>query len=390
MNEVKFLEGNCLETLKTLPDESINCCVTSPPYYNLRDYGIEGQLGQEDSPEAYVQNLVNVFREVKRVLRNDGTLWINLGDSYAGSGKGCNTDGTPHKNSLTSLSGTNKGCVTGTFKIQKAKSIGAKPKDLLGIPWLVAFALRADGWYLRQEIIWSKKNGLPESVKDRPTRSHEQIFLLSKSLKYFYDYEEIKEPITDPSAIKILQKIEDKKSTDLCQGKTRDSALDIGGKLFESSMGGGGTSFPGHSGYFTKDGKCLIKPTRNKRSVWHLATKPFRGAHFAVFPPALIEPCILAGCPIGGTILDPFGGSGTTGLVSVNNNRNAILCDLNPSYIELAKNRIEENRTDTGKFIDKKKRLPKSVNKTELIQLEMNLPEKEIPKTVLEQLELAI
>jgi site-specific DNA-methyltransferase (adenine-specific) len=317
---VEILQGDCLKSLKKLESKSINTCVTSPPYFGLRDYGTaewkggdegcnhsyqvknpynkdfnerwgnspglkkqesqrhevtykgvckkcgaiskDSQIGLEETPEEFVENLVKVFREVKRVLRDDGTVWLNLGDSFF-----------PNKQ---------LGC----------------------IPFKVAIALQDDGWYLRQDIIWHKPNPMPESVRDRCTKSHEYIFLLSKSKKYYYDNEAIKE-----DSISIVKK------------RTRKVGMGVGSNI-------------GTKGSAGNNGK------RNKRSVWTVTTKPFKGAHFAVFPMDLIEPCVLAGCPKGGTVLDPFGGSGTTGLVAKNNNRNAILLELNPEYIEIAESRI--------------------------------------------------
>ena len=321
----KILKGNNLDTLKTLDDQSINTVVTSPPYWGLRDYGTgtweggdpdcphmrttkisvntatghkgmadkghavgdaiykdicpkcnavrkDSQLGLEDTPEQFAHNLVMLFREIRRVLRDDGTVWLNLGDSYSSGGRRTTTN--------QSLRGDKDYGVT-----RPAPSEGIKPKDLIGIPWRVAFALQQDGWYLRQDIIWHKPNPMPESVRDRCTKAHEYIFLLSKNVKYYYDHEAIKEDcITNNN--------------------------------------------------YTK---------KNKRSVCTVTTKPFKGAHFATFPMDLIEPCILAGCPEGGTVLDPFGGAGTTAVVSNKHNRNAILCELNKEYIEIAEKRLESD-----------------------------------------------
>jgi DNA modification methylase len=291
-----ILTGDCRETLKTLPDASINCCVTSPPYWGLRDYGHAGQIGLEQTPEAYVAELVAVFREVRRVLRPDGTLWLNLGDSYGGGNGGASASAKQTRNRGTSNAFA--GC--------------GMPKQLMGIPWRVAFALQSDGWYLRQDIIWAKPNPMPESVTDRCTKSHEYIFLLSKSAKYYYDAEAIKEDATDPEY--------------RTAGKIRPTAE-------------GGPGFEIRGGLHNQQGGRL---TRNKRSVWTVATQPYKEAHFATFPPALIRPCILAGCPQGGTVLDPFGGSGTTGEVSEIEGRNSILCELNPEYVTMAKNRTAQ------------------------------------------------
>ena len=306
INEIHNLD--CLEGLKQLDNNSVHCCVTSPPYWGLRDYGVEGQLGLEPTPEEYVAKLVEVFREVKRVLRDDGTLWLNLGDSYAGSNQGRGT-----KN-LSKKQASNRGTVWMVEKEGIKLPKGLKPKDLVGIPWMIAFALRADGWYLRQDIIWHKPNPVPESVKDRCTKAHEYIFLLSKNRKYYFDNEAIKE---------------DAKS----ESEKRYKSTFYTGKKEISGQGrpGNASNTPGYKKWTGK---------RNKRSVWTVTTKPFKEAHFATFPPDLIEPCILAGCPEGGVVLDPFMGSGTTALVAMQNQRNFIGFELNPEYIKLAKKRI--------------------------------------------------
>lgn len=279
MQALRILEGNCLETLKQVQDDSIDCCVTSPPYYGLRDYGMDDQIGNEETADEFIARLVNVFREVRRVLKPTGTCWVNMGDSYALG-------------------------PTGRFK----------RKDMLGVPWMLAFALRADGWYLRQDIIWHKPNPMPEPVKDRCTKSHEYIFMLTKSEKYFFDADAIKEP-------------------------WKQNAHDIRRAV---------NKHPGYSGKHTSGyngavrGQPVGDPSkgRNKRSVWTVPTRSYKGAHFAVFPPDLIKPCILSGCPVGGVVLDPFGGSGTTAEVALINNRMAVLCELNPEYIQLIKSRL--------------------------------------------------
>ena len=353
---IEILQGDCIESLKKLEDQSINTCITSPPYWGLRNYNDESkQLGMEDTPEEFVENLVNVFREVKRVLRDDGTVWLNLGDSYSSGGRTTTTN--------QSLRGDKDYGVT-----RPKPSKGIKPKDLIGIPWRVAFALQQDGWYLRQDIIWHKPNPMPESVKDRCTKAHEYIFLLSKNVKYYFDNEAIKEDAKYPNGPNSPHKIK---------------AVD---NVYSANLQ-----------------KIGANPKRNKRSVWTITTKPFKGAHFATFPKDLIEPCVLAGCPekmccecgtpykrqmqktgefqrrwsktiataegspyegqssmqniyedLGlqkqcdcktnktkaGTVLDPFGGSGTTGIVAAQHNRNAVLLELNQEYIDLAKERI--------------------------------------------------
>lgn len=307
---VSILIGDVRERLLDLPDQSIQCIVTSPPYYGLRDYGVAGQIGLEPTPDAFVAEMVAVFREVRRVLRGDGTLWLNLGDSYASDGKWGGHTGGKHVSALhCSPIGRNK------------RYTGLKPKDLIGIPWRVAFALQADGWYLRQDIIWHKPNPMPESVQDRCTKAHEYIFLLSKSERYFYDADAIKDGASSgPSGTVRKDQPRAMNATPLVQ-----------------SNRGGRTQEPVKQGAMgiPQDGM------RNRRSVWTVATQPFGEAHFATFPPALIEPCIKAGCPEGGTVLDPFGGAGTTGLVADRLGRNAILIELNPDYAAMAERRIK-------------------------------------------------
>jgi DNA modification methylase len=322
-----ILTGDVLEQLKTLTDESVQCCITSPPYWGLRDYGNAGQIGLEKTPEEYVAKMVEVFREVRRVLRKDGTLWLNLGDSYANTKVG-NTE-------------TNKNPRAVTPNFRKVRPPNLKHKDLVGIPCRVAFALQTDGWYLRQDIIWSKPNPMPESVTDRCTKSHEYMFLLTKSTKYYFDAAAIAEPITDSSAIRLLQNINAQKGSDRVPGKTNGTMKAVGGKLFDPSMAGGGTSHVGHSGYRKADGTLMVKPTRNKRSVWTITTKPFKGAHFAVMPEALVEPCIKAGTKVGDMTLDPFAGSGTVGVVAKKLRREFIGIELNPEYVKMAKERIK-------------------------------------------------
>ncbi|MBN9267542.1 MAG: site-specific DNA-methyltransferase [Hyphomicrobium sp.] len=309
---VEILIGDCRERLSELSDQSVHCCVTSPPYFGLRDYGHDEQIGLEPAPEEFVAALVEVFREVRRVLRDDGTVWLNLGDSYASQG-GAARGGYDGGILASRPNKAGKAC-----RARVANVGGLKPKDLIGIPWRVAFALQADGWYLRQDIIWHKPNPMPESVRDRCTKAHEYIFMLSKCPRYFYDAEAIKEPAATS----------DKR-------KWTDGGLD--------KQRGHGRRHAGFNGRYAERIEREGAPeTRNKRSVWTVATKPFKGAHFATFPPDLIEPCILAGCPQGGTVLDPFGGTGTTGLVAQANGRNAILCELNPEYAALARERIDD------------------------------------------------
>ena len=308
MNDIlTILQGDCREVLKALPSESVQCCVTSPPYWGLRDYGHAEQIGLEETPEAYVETMRQVFSEVWRVLRDDGTLFLNLGDSYYSSPSGQNgTTGT--------LDGGVPcgGAGTGTGRIRRPPHPTLKPKDLVGIPWRVAFALQADGWWLRQDIIWAKSNPMPESVTDRCTKSHEYLFLLSKRERYYFNAEAIAEPCETPMDSKAR-----------CGFGSKDGKCD--------------TMEYSHS---NETGKRWNKTeTRNKRSVWTVTTKPCADAHFATFPPDLIKPCILAGCPLGETVLDPFSGSGTTGMVALELGRKAILIELNPEYVELAQGR---------------------------------------------------
>lgn len=295
-----ILCGNALAVLKTLDDKSVDCCITSPPYFNLREYGMEGQIGKEKTPEEYVQNLVNVFQEVNRVLKDNVTLWLNLGDSYN------NTSGFK-RNSPQFF---RKGSVGGSANKLSFKHPEIKVKDLIGIPWMVAFALRAKGWYLRSDIIWNKTNTMPASVKDRPTGSHEYIFLMSKNKTYYYDYEAIKEPcVTNSKTVRNR----DNEKLNNTPGRSKSGGL-----------------------------KTNNYEKKNKRDVWTIATKPFKGAHFATFPETLIEPCVLAGCPENGIILDCFMGAGTVGVVAKKHNRHYLGIELNPEYIKIAEERIQK------------------------------------------------
>jgi DNA modification methylase len=324
-----LLLGDCLEQMKQMPDGSVNCCVTSPPYFGLRDYGMDGQIGLEETPDAYVARLVEVFREARRVLRDDGTLWLNLGDSYCGSGGA----GNQFKSGGIAAQGVQAPSTWKEFasKVVTQRIEGLKPKDLIGIPWRVAFALQADGWYLRQDIIWHKPNPMPESVKDRCTKAHEYIFLLSKSQKYHFDADAIKEPLAEASIGRAerKQRLMDRTGTGTL-GKQIENGVDSSHAYAGLALGRNG-----------KTGYDLESGTRNRRSVWTVATKPFKGAHFATYPPELIRPCIQAGCPPQGTVLDPFGGSGTTAVVAIQEGRNAILCELNPEYLTIAQSRIQ-------------------------------------------------
>ncbi len=356
----KIINTNCLDGLDHLDDGSVDCCVTSPPYFGLRDYGTgewiggdpncshrreskksdktitghknfdemlgvgdaiqkqvcsycgatrkDEQIGLEETPDAFVQALVEVFRKVRRVLKNDGTLWLNLGDSYAGSGKGGQSEDKKSENWQPEYG-------------NKGKKYGLKPKDLIGIPWRVAFALQADGWYLRQDIIWHKPNPMPESVTDRCTKAHEYIFLLSKSKQYYYDADAIKEESIHYQS---------------------DNRADKGNIRYE------GKRTIDRSGKNGQDSFVTINETRNKRSVWTVTTKPYSGAHFATFPQDLIEPCIKAGCRPNGVVLDPFMGAGTTAIVARKLNRNYIGFELNPEYVKIAERRIVD---ELGMFV---------------------------------------
>ena len=325
-------QGDCLTILRErFAPESVQCCVTSPPYWGLRDYGVEGQLGLEATPELYVAKMVEVFREVKRVLKADGTLWLNLGDSYAGSGRGNNPNGKQGTNKVTAFDPEYSGVVPS----------GLKPKDLVGIPWRVAFALQADGWYLRSDIIWHKPNPMPESVTDRCTKSHEYLFLLTKSERYYYDWEAIKEPMSMSSVERLSQpNLENQEVSDRVPGKTNGNMKAVGKIDKQRGHGRRHAGFNDRWDAMEKEEQC--SGMRNKRSVWTIATQPYSEAHFATFPPKLIEPCILAGCPSGGLVLDPFAGSGTTIQVAQQLGRQGVGIELNPAYITLADTRTAQ------------------------------------------------
>jgi DNA modification methylase len=351
---VDILQGDCLETLKGLPAGIAQTCVTSPPYWGLRDYGVDGQLGMEATPREYTDNLVRVFREVWRVLADDGTLWLNLGDSYAGSGgagswslRGAAKQGYAgprHNNANRKTPRKNK--VAGTGRRYDAEGRnhlpapeGLKPKDLVGIPWRVAFALQEDGWYLRSDIIWHKPNPMPESVTDRPTKSHEYIFLLAKQQRYYYDAEAIFEPVTGTTHLRVSQNVAAQIGSFRANGGAKTNGP-MKAVIRTPKQQPAGSQIKNNDSF--NNALALPVAMRNKRSVWTVTTKPYSGAHFATYPPALIEPCILAGSKPGDTVLDPFGGSGTTGAVAVKHHRNAILCELNPAYIELTRKRLEQ------------------------------------------------
>ena len=306
MNLIEF--GDCRETMRRWAEQGVKAqmCVTSPPYFGLRSYLPDGspdkpmEIGLEETPDQYIARMVEVFRAVRDVLADDGTLWLNIGDSYANDGKWGGSSGGKHAKALH-----------GNTSIGRTKvTTGLKPKDLIGIPWMLAFALRADGWYLRQDIIWHKPNPMPESVRDRCTKAHEYVFLLSKSGRYFFDNEAIKEPETMKPQRRLTPR------------KANPSAKVHGMPAYRQAEGGTGGGM------------------RNRRSVWTVATRPYKGAHFATFPPALIEPCILAGSRPGDIVLDPFMGSGTTAAVALQHGRQYLGCELNAEYGALQAERI--------------------------------------------------
>jgi DNA modification methylase len=315
MNKIQF--GDCREIMRDWSAQGIKVqtCVTSPPYFGLRDYDADGQLGIEPTPDEYVSNLVDVFRCVRDILNDDGTVWLNLGDSYASFRDGKVTPDSARGDS------TGTAVPKGLARNRMASTFANTPikhKDLIGIPWRVAFALQADGWYLRQDIIWNKPNPMPESVKDRCTKSHEYIFLLTKSPKYYFDGDAIKEPaVSDdkrPSALK----------------RSRAFGYNTKDKLIKG--------YPDNPGEVARGD--VAPATRNRRSVWTVPTRPFRGAHFATFPAELIEPCILSGSRSGDIVLDPFMGSGTTAEVAIRNCRKFLGCELNSEYEKLQKRRL--------------------------------------------------
>lgn len=333
MKKSYILRGDAIEALKMIPDNTVDCCVTSPPYYGLRDYDADGQIGLEETPEEYIERLVEVFREVRRVLRNDGTLWLNIGDSYAGSGKGRMRDGT-HSADISKSS--DYLCRAGGV-ITKSKTPGIKRKELIGIPWMLAFALRADGWYLRQDIIWYKPNTMPESVKDRCTKSHEYVFLLSKSPTYYFDSAAIREPAVGYNNAPVAgSKGTLSPNTRLRKGNSKTFR---GGGAYTNNQ-----SFFNSASVERQSSGNAENPTglRNKRDVWSVATQGYSQAHFATFPEKLVIPCVLAGCRQNGTVLDPFLGSGTTAVVAKKYRRNFIGIELNPHYASLSQERLKD------------------------------------------------
>lgn len=315
----KIICADAIDGLKSLEDESVDMCVTSPPYYGLRDYGNEKQIGMEECPQEYVRNLTEIFMEVYRVLKPTGTLWLNIGDSYAGSGKG------PMSLALAG-NGKNKTLYEKNKRVQDVpkKWAGIKPKDMIGIPWMLAFSLRENGWYLRSDIIWHKTNCLPESVKDRPTKCYEHIFLLSKEKKYYYDYKAIREPLKEATKARYKRGRSD---------KSKYAAEKIHQNINRQH----------------EDFSAFDQEFRRKRDVWEMSTNTFKmDEHFAMYPEKLIEPCILAGCPKGGIVLDPFFGSGTTGAVAKRLGRLYVGIEINPKYCEKAGQRIAQVKEQEG------------------------------------------
>jgi len=342
---IDLLCGDVLTVLPTLPAESVQCVVTSPPYYGLRDYGVDGQIGLEETPEAYVTKLIAVFREVRRVLRDDGVLWLNLGDSYWG-GKGQNGTSKALGNAEERGYTQPRGTLVTAIRPTDRRHDTIKPKDLIGIPWRVAFALQADGWWLRSDCIWAKPNPMPESVKDRPTKAHEYVFLLTKAARYYYDAEAIRQPLAEASIPRATRGVSDNGrwanggapgSTARTMSRPRPNM-----KEWSDDMAGGGSTYKnGHSGVFAADGRCIVNLAgANCKTVWTIATQGYAGAHFATLPEKLALRCILAGSKAGDTVLDPFCGSGTVMKVAAGLGRASIGIDLNPAYIELARQRV--------------------------------------------------
>lgn len=327
----RVLRGDAAMRLSNLPAESVNAVVTSPPYFGLRDYRVDGQIGVERTPEAYVSSLVEVFRGVRRVLRDDGTCWLNLGDSYAASGRGGGSSLQHHAlgREISEVNG---------FRMPPH---GYKQKDLIGVPWMVAFALRADGWYLRSDIVWSKPNCMPESVTDRPTRSHEYVFLLTKSKHYWYDADAIREPVSQAMLDQIRQGYNGTATKDFASAGAQNASA-VKKRIVDKQRG----HTRRHAG-FNDRWDAMSREEQmaygaNARSVWSISPEPSSIHHFAMMPTALARKCILAGCPAGGTVLDPFTGSGTTGIVALQENRSFVGVELNPEYHALARRRLAD------------------------------------------------
>jgi DNA modification methylase len=324
MRDVTVLEGDVRQMLRRLPARSVHAVVTSPPYWQLRDYGFEGQLGLERTPELYVKSMVKVFRQLWRVLRDDGTIWVNIGDSYSGNGG-------QYGNTKSTLQGSKHSECNGKRRPVK-RAPGLKRGDLVGIPWMLAFALRKDGWYLRSDNVWHKPNGMPSSVTDRCTQNHEYLFLLSKERQYYFDQQAIAEPVAgDPNAVKNDW---GRKDYDVPGQKAQKRSSRSGNlqRVYDVNV-----SNPGLGRNIPWEGA-----TRNKRTVWTVATEAYEGDHYAAFPAKLVEPCVLAGCPPGGTVLDPFAGTGTTGAVAVAHGRKAVLIEGNAQYVPLIPHRVEQ------------------------------------------------
>ena len=341
---IKFFQGNCIDKIKELDDNSIDCVVSSPPYYGLRDYGVNGQFGLEKTYQGYITNTVKVFKTFKPKLKDTATIWWNVGDSYSSGSRKTTTLQTVRKPKSNEISKSKQKYLDGLI-VRPSIQTCIKEKDLLMIPNRVAIALQEAGWYIRSEIIWHKPNPMPESVRDRPTSAHEKIWLITKNKKYYYDADAIRDPLASSSLTRLNQDIKNQKG----------SARGNGGRKTNGNMKAV-FSKKNIKGNFSKRGITRtteglnlktqlekINPLgRNKRNVWTITTKPFKEAHFATFPPDLIEPCIKAGCPENGIVLDPFAGAGTTGIVARSLNRTAILIELNPEYIEISKNRIDK------------------------------------------------
>lgn len=369
---VRILQGDVRDMLATLSDESVHCVVTSPPYWGLRDYGVDGQLGMEPTMGEHIETMVDVFREVRRLLRKDGTVWLNYGDCYATSPNGRsaadtkaagNDDRTfrdkPFSTVRPICDPEYRKRTTGGIHAERRDDSGArivaggylKPKDLCMIPNRLAIALQDDGWWVRSEIIWHKPNPMPESVTDRPATAHEKVWLLSKSARYWYDAQAVRRPIAPGSVDRYAQNIDGQEGSHRANGgaKTNGTMKAVGGPHRDKQRGHGRR----HAG-FNDRWDAMPKDEQqangaNLRNVWTIATAPFSEAHFATFPPTLAETCIKAGCPLNGTVLDPFGGSGTTGLVADRLGRNAILIELNPDYAAMAERRITD---DAGMFAE--------------------------------------
>lgn len=363
---VSILVGDSLEILRTMASDSVHCVVTSPPYWGLRDYGVAGQLGLEATPAEFIANMVEVFEEVRRVLRPDGTCWVNMGDSYAGSGRG----GNPGKQSstlecgqssqLASIIKRTRDDVSASQRVSAVTSTGIrgavgglKPKDLVMMPHRLAIALQDAGWWVRQDIVWSKPNPMPESVRDRCTKAHEYIFLLTKNANYYFDQDSVCEPVSAGTHARLSQDVQNQVGSTRANGgaKTNGNMKAVGRKLHGGTGVGFGRGYdkvvkPRVKNNSSFDDAMAIMPdTRNKRSVWTMVTQSFKEAHFATFPTELPETCIKAGCPVGGIVLDPFFGAGTTGLVADRLQRDCIGIELNPAYAEMARARIQAEST---------------------------------------------